>query len=480
MTRPSSFTRDNWGVAVAGCLTASALSLFAITNTEIKDFKGISPYQSRDGDWGHSLIIERKPIDNSGLLTILGIACLGTVGGLMLTNDPLVKIDDLPKTIPDTLNKTIAWGVWGIGTALDSFGDWGEKGYQKSSQLVIRAIPPEIKSRFQQIKDDGGWVKEFLSLPHQRITGGTGSGKSKLLGLVINEWLQHNPDGQLFVCDPNYGKPDADGYLNTWFGLDSKWIKQPDDEIDALIDYVHAQLDERIKICVEGAKRGAKRLSDLQIDMTPICLICEEFDSIVERYKKSESRLDKLVEIIKQGRGYKIKLIPVGQSASVGEGGFSLATLENIAQLVICYPAVPESQLRYLGGAKEEAIAIAEKLLKMGKRPAICTIKGQSRVVAIPDLTGFNVTFASSAPVDEDGQWWQSVNTTAFSLELENLAIKYSIGAIPSPLKDICKRIGIEPRSTNKRYTDYLKPAWESSLASAKAIASKPIDLVKK
>lgn len=473
MVKPNSFTKDNWGVAIASTLAASSIGLFTAASTQVEDLKGISPYQNQKGEWGHTLVIEQKPIDNSPLLFILGLGCLGGLSGLLLGDGSMVKVEELTKTVPDTLGKSVAWTVWGIGQTLDSMSDFGERSYGKTSTLIIRAIPPEIKSKFQSIKNDHAWVSEFLSLPHQRITGGTGSGKSKLLGLVISQWLENNPNGQLFVADPNYGKPDESGFLNNWFGLDSKWIKQPDDEIDALIDYVHQKLDERKKTCVDAAKNGFTKVSDIQIDLTPICLICEEFDSIVERYKsdKDNSRFNKLIEIIKQGRGYKIKLIPVGQSASVGEGGFTLATLENIAQLIICYPAIPESQLRYLGGAKDELILMAERLLKEGKRPAICIIKGQSRVVTIPDLSGFSVTFANSNPTDPDDIWWQEVNTETFKLSLELRAVKYSQGLIQSPLKQICSEIGIEPRSTNKRYTQYLKPVWESALSEAKTLA---------
>jgi hypothetical protein len=475
VSKPSNFTKENWGVAIATILGSSAIGLFSAATVQIEDLKGISPYQSQKGEWGHVLVIEQKPVNNSLLLYLMGLGCLGALSGLVLGDEPLLRIEDLPRTIPDTLSKTIAWTVWGVGQTLDSLGDFGEKGYAKSSQLIIRAIPPEIKSKFQSIKNDSGWVSDFLSLPHQRLTGGTGSGKSKLLGLVISQWLGNNPDGQLFIADPNYGKPDNDGYLNNWFGLDNQWIRQPDDEIDALIDYVHSRLDERIKCCVEGAKNGFTKLSEVQIDMTPICLICEEFDSIIERYKKdkNDSRLDKLIEIIKQGRGYKIKLIPVGQSASVGEGGFTLATLENVAQLIICYPSIPESQLRYLAGEKTGLIEIAERLLKEGKRPAICTIKGQSRVVTIPDLSGFNVSFANTNSTDPDDDWWLTVNSETFQLSLELRALKYSQGLISSPLKQICSELGIEPRSTNKRYTNYLKPAWELQVSQAKTLTTK-------
>ena len=474
MVKPNSFSRDNWGVAIATILGSSAIGLFSAASVQIEDLKGISPYQSQKGEWGHVLVIEQKPVDNSIILYLMGLGCLGALAGLILGADSMVKLEDLPRTVPDTLAKSVSWTVWGVGQTLDRLGDYGEKGYAKSSQLIIRAIPPEIKSKFQSIKNDSGWVSEFLSLPHQRLTGGTGSGKSKLLGLIISQWLENNPDGQLFIADPNYGKPDNDGYLNNWFGLDNQWIKQPDDEIDALIDYVHGKLDERIKACVEGAKNGFTKLSEINIDLTPICLICEEFDSIVERYKKDKSnRFDKLIEIIKQGRGYKIKLIPVGQSASVGEGGFTLATLENIAQLIICYPSIPESQLRYLAGEKAGLIEIVERLLKEGKRPAICVIKGQSRVVTIPDLSGFNVTFTNTTTTDPDDDWWVIVNNESFKLALELRALKYSQNLIPSPLKQICSELGIEPRSANKRYTNYLKPAWELQVSQAKTLTTK-------
>ena len=475
MVKPNNFTKDNWGVAIATTLGLSSIGLFGAASTQIESLKGISPYQSQKGEWGHVLVIESKPANNAALLFLTGLGCLGALSGLLLGDEPLLSLEDLPKTIPDTLSKSVSWTVWGIGQSLDSLGDFGEKGYAKSSQLLIKAVPPNIKSKFQAIKNDSGWVSEFLSLPHQRLTGGTGSGKSKLLGLVISQWLESNPDGQLFIADPNYGKPDPDGFLNNWFGLDNQWIRQPDDEIDSLIDYVHSKLDERIKACVDGAKNGFTKLSEIAVDLTPICLICEEFDSIVERYKsdKTNSRLDKLIEIIKQGRGYKIKLIPVGQSASVGEGGFTLATLENIAQLIICYPSIPESQLRYLAGEKTGLIEIAERLLKEGKRPAICTIKGQSRVVTIPDLSGFNVSFANTNSTDPDDDWWQQTNTESFKLSLELRALKYSQNLIASPLKQICSELGIEPRNTNKRYANYLKPAWELQVSQAKSLVNK-------
>ena len=126
-----------------------------------------------------------------------------------------------------------------------------------------------------------------------------------------------------------------------------------------------------------------------------------------------------------------------------------------------------------MGGAKDELILIAERLLKDGKRPAICTIKGQSRVVTIPDLSGFNVSFANNNPTDPDDIWWQEANTSLFKLSLELRAIKYSQSLIQSPLKQICSELGIEPRSTNKRYTQYLKPAWENQLAQAKVLINK-------
>lgn len=475
MAKPSDFTKENWGVAIATSLGFASIGLFGAASIQIESLKGISPYQSQKGGWGHTLVIEKKPVSNSILLYLAGVGCLGALAGLILGDESMVKLEDLPRTVPDTLAKSVSWTVWGIGQTLDSLGDHGEKGCIKSSQLLIRAIPPAIKSKFQLIKGDLGWVSEFLSLPHQRVTGGTGAGKTKFIGLIISEWLQNNPNGQLFIADPNYGKPDDDGYLNNWFGLDNEWIKQADDEIDALIDHIYKQLDERKKTCVDGTKSGFTKLSEIDIDLTPICLVCEEFDSIVERYKsdKTNSRFDKLIKIIKQGRGYKIKLIPVGQSASVGEGGFTLATLENLAQLIICYPSIPESQLRYLAGEKTGLIEIAERLLKEGKRAAICTIKGQSRVVSIPDLSGFNVSFASAKSTDPDGDWWEQVNTALFKSSLELRAFKYSQGLIPSPLKQICSEIGVEPRSTNKRYVNYLKPAWESQLSQAKVLINK-------
>ncbi|MFM6450915.1 MAG: hypothetical protein ACKPH7_03805, partial [Planktothrix sp.] len=165
MTKPNNFTKNNWGVAIAATLGLSAIGLFTAASTQVEDLKGVSPYQNQKGEWGHTLVIERKPIENSPLLFLLGVGCLGGLAGVVLGTEPMVKIDDLPNTVPDTVSKSLAWTVWTVGQALDSLSDLGERSYQKSSQLVIRAIPPEIKSKFQSIKNDHAWVSDFLALP---------------------------------------------------------------------------------------------------------------------------------------------------------------------------------------------------------------------------------------------------------------------------------------------------------------------------
>ncbi|HEY9866941.1 MAG TPA: hypothetical protein V6D21_22395, partial [Candidatus Obscuribacterales bacterium] len=88
MSKPNSFTRENWSVAIASTLTASALGLFSAASTQIEDLKGISPFQNKSGEWGHTLVIEQKPINNSGLLFLVGLGCLGGVAGLVLGKDP--------------------------------------------------------------------------------------------------------------------------------------------------------------------------------------------------------------------------------------------------------------------------------------------------------------------------------------------------------------------------------------------------------
>ena len=51
MVKPNSFSRDNWGVAIATILGSSAIGLFSAASVQIEDLKGISPYQSQKGEW---------------------------------------------------------------------------------------------------------------------------------------------------------------------------------------------------------------------------------------------------------------------------------------------------------------------------------------------------------------------------------------------------------------------------------------------
>lgn len=321
-------------------------------------------------------------------------------------------------------------------------------------KIAIKSSPiPLPMSWVDSVNSDSEVIDRFLASPHQRIAGQTGSGKTVLSKMVIAKWFEKNPDSSIVILDPNYGKPDSQGILNNWNGINPAFVHSDYDSIQSAIKVEYDLLKTRIADSEKKVRNGIK-----QIELPkPRIIIIDEIDSLFEYYNRTKQDfISYLTEIIKQGRGYKIKVLIIGQSLAVGASGINLSLSNQLANLFLIKGKIPDSELTYLGiSDKAELRAQVSQI----KRPAIAKLDGAvPEVVSIPDLSEFaGLSFLDG--IDPDKKWWDSVDKTW----LEDLAIDYRNGG-DSPLKDICKQLGIETRSTNARYVNYFKPFWQQLL----------------
>lgn len=345
-----------------------------------------------------------------------------------------------------------------VKTGLESISEElilsGQDVAKSSLKIAIQASPiPLPKTWIESVNSDNGVIDRFLSAPHQRIAGQTGSGKTVLSKMVVAKWFERNPDSSIVILDPNYGKPDSQGKLNDWNGLNPAFIHSDYDSIQSAIKVEYDLLKTRIADSEKKVRNGIK-----QIELPkPRIIIIDEIDSLFEYYNRNKlDFISYLTEIIKQGRGYRIKVLIIGQSLAVGASGINLSLSKQLGTMLLIKGKIPDSELTYLGISDKSDLR--EKIAQIN-RPAIAQLEGAvPEVVNIPDLSEFD-DLSFSDGLDPDKIWWDSVDKTW----LEDLAIDYRNGG-KSPLKDACKKLGIEVRSDDPRYINFFKPYWQSLL----------------
>lgn len=366
-------------------------------------------------------------------------------------------------------------GEWigeGLRLSLDAGKDMG----QSLTQLAISAAPLTIRTAVEQMQSDKSWFEKFLKAPHNRVAGRTRSGKRFIASQLLIDFVQRYPRGQVIVCDKDFGK---DG--NDWMGLPLEMVHSDLAAIDAAVRTVYEVLVSRAKIW-ETAARERRTLTPIeQAEVSnPILLVVDELDSTNDDFKdlKNDKFIYHLKQLLKRGggadSGYKIKVLLIGQSLSVGTkntsgSGIDLALTDQMATcLTVGLGQLNTEQLSKLKSEVGDDLAHrALSLTSKGIRAAVVQLEGTSQVVAIPDLSHLE-TFRF-AQIDPNEFWWQSVWTPETQAWLKGLARSHAKGEIPSPLKgEIAQRFGVKIRSDDARYTNFVKPEWENLLTEIK------------
>ncbi|MGE5655058.1 MAG: ATP-binding protein [Actinomycetota bacterium] len=329
---------------------------------------------------------------------------------------------------------------------------------QRLIQIAVNAAPIQVLTWIQQTSADTSWFEKWLK-GHNRIAGETDSGKTTLAEASLAHHLHWFPDSTVAICDINFGKRDKD-----WLGISPDYIYPDIEQIAAVIAHEYKELCDRRQRCITAKKSGKQ-----PPQFSPRLLVVDELDSTAEDLGGKDSEpLKQLRAIAKQGLGYGLKLILIGQSLAVGETGISLATSKQFSSILIIKGKLPRSELTYLNPSNaDELEEKVKQLQKTGHRIAIAQLgETTPEVVVVPDLSHLkNLRLSHRDPVAD---WWKSAWTSEVELWAIEQATRYVKGSIESPLKPLAKRLGIQTLNSDPRYSQYLKPQWEAILSSAK------------
>lgn len=432
---------------------------------------------------GQYFQVESRPTSNKPLYSIgslLSLAIAGAHISAKIGEKDLIDFDNIGPDTADTLEKLIKMGITLagdlIGEGLSFLLVTGKHSGKQLAQLAITSAPLPVRTAFERMVDDKTWFEKFSKAPHRRIAGRTRSGKRYIASQMLIDYVADHPNGQVVICDKDFGK---DG--NDWMGVPLECIHSNLETIDAAVATVYETLLWRAKTC-ETAARERRSLTPAEKAkvQTPILLVVDELDSTNGDFlhQKNDRFIYHLRELLKRGggckSGYFISVLLIGQSLSVGSkersgSGIDLALTDQMATVLTV--GVGQLNTKQLANLQAEVgDEIAEKALALtskGVRAAVALLDGIPQVVAIPDLSHLE-TFRFSQ-VNPDDIWWQQTYTPEVQVWLKDLAIRFSSGEIPSPLKtEIVPRFGVKLLSTDARYTKYVKTEWERLLTEFK------------
>ena len=354
------------------------------------------------------------------------------------------------------IGSAASWG-W-VNDALEELAP-SEGLQQRVINLALTATPIKIKTWVEATAaTQNDWFTR-ISNGHVRLGGETGVGKTTIAEALIADRLLKHPDSQIAICDINYGKRNKD-----WLGISPDFIYPKIEQIAAIIQHEYEELTSRRDAAI-NAKKAGKQLPNF----TPRLLVLDELDSTAEDLGGKESELMKqLRALAKQGLGYGWQLILIGQSFAVGETGISLATSKQFSNILLIKGKLPKSELGYLNPSNADEIeSQVTQLQKAGLRIAIAQL-GEStpEVVVIPDLSHLSqIKLSHRDPLTD---WWANAWTPELEVWAKEQAALYAKGEIPSPLKPLAAKLGIQTLNSDARYTQYLKPTWEQILTNAK------------
>jgi energy-coupling factor transporter ATP-binding protein EcfA2 len=199
---------------------------------------------------------------------------------------------------------------------------------------------PEIESVQKiEVKPGMEWIVDIAEkacLPlekrshqHLKIDGGSQSGKSTLVSLIIALISRMEGKLQINLVDPKYPK--------TQWMIEPSFVgyEQVGDGIDAAI----AELENRKKLCLQAAKNKQE-----QPTFTRYLLIVDEWDNVwgngkgyanVISKKEAEGIKGNLQRIFKEAAAYNLSLILIGQSPLATDNGFSRSSFNSATRVVL-------------------------------------------------------------------------------------------------------------------------------------------------
>ena len=165
--------------------------------------------------------------------------------------------------------------------------------------VIARDFQPSKDAILLALGDGGERITAPVSaLCHVALCGATGQGKSNLLRLLLPQ-LQ-TIGARVVLADPHYADIDPENG-DDWRAICQRLHMPPavkPRDIDAMLDYMLAELDRRLELRNKGEKVGA-----------PLFLAYDELPVIVDTVKDAPERLGR---ILREGR--KVQILTVGAS----------------------------------------------------------------------------------------------------------------------------------------------------------------------
>lgn len=293
--------------------------------------------------------------------------------------------------------------------------------------LYDLTIPPEVQSIFESklAEFDNGYSQFKSNSIHAKITGATGSGKTYLAWDYLASWVEkHQCKGQILVADINYLKPDNNGKVNDWLGIDRSRVYDSTNRILDLFAYLREQLDERVVLCQNLLEKAREKNPEaIHIDISkvePMLIIIDEYSSLVADLLASEGKewlQENFYPILKQCRAYKMQFLLLDQTNARNQSEMPMAIASQFSKMVIAKGDIDDSELKYLGVTgdyKNQLLSQVEQLVSSGKRVAIAQIgEGKARTITLPDLSNFSYRFA---PKPDQERWLDKHKATILNL----------------------------------------------------------------
>jgi len=256
---------------------------------------------------------------------------------------------------------------------------------------------------------------DFISSIERRaslIVGESGDGKTFLLHWRVQRFIQAHPDGEIIICDPDYGSGHGT-QKNDWFGLplDRVVHTEPDAIADAIL-LTSTKLDERVAAAKDGVKHK------------PLLLIVDEWTTLVQDWSSNqvESILSKLRKINRKGLKQNIYLTVGTHSLAVSEAMMPQAFIRDWQALFLWSAAQQIDNYNNLGIARYRVTDAVDQISQTpqnvgGKRSAVAYVDKSLSLVGIPHLELTTERVESAA---DDAQLWADEWRDRLRAELES------------------------------------------------------------
>ncbi len=266
---------------------------------------------------------------------------------------------------------------------------------------------PEIESVQRiEVKPGMEWIVDIAEkacLPldkrshqHLKIDGGSQSGKSTLVSLLIALISRMEGKTQINLVDPKYPK--------------TQWLIEPSfigyEQVDDGINAAIAELEHRKKLCLQAAKNKQE-----QPTFTRYLLIVDEWDNIWGNGLGYANVIDKklagkikgnLQRIFKEAAAYNLSLILIGQSPLATDNGFSRSSFNSATRIVLGNEAlkwVQDTGFPFKGKAQSLATELEEHIDAGGRVAMIAPNLGSAPFIQpIPQINLAEVLGRTTPP----------------------------------------------------------------------------------